>query len=120
MFKKLYRKIDEVKTAIKVRIEDCCENDRYIHDDVQKIYNKVYDLPELNRMSKTIASQQRTIEQLTNALKDKYEHGLFVYSEDGRIVKAIQDGEEISLDRMTYFGVEWSVGKTVGVSIERR
>lgn len=57
-----------------------------------------------------IKSQQRTIEALTNALCDKYKHGLFVYSEDGKIPMVIRNGKPI-IDKLTEsFDITWNVG----------
>lgn len=92
------------------------------HQITRDMINRQYTVnqKELEKMSTIITSQQRTIEQLTNVLKDKYEHGLFVYSEDGQVIKAIQDGEEISLNRMSYLSVVWSASEAVSVTVERR
>lgn len=74
---------------------------------------------KLDNMSKTIFSQQRTIEQLTNALKDKYEHGLFIFSEDCKVITAIQNGEELTNKFTSYFNVTWSAGELPMITIER-
>ena len=41
-----------------------------------------------------VKSQQKTIETLTNALCDKYNHGVFVYSEDGKMPMVIRNGKK--------------------------
>lgn len=120
MFKKLYGKINTIYEK-----QDRANRDynRLLdghYDLSQLIKDNIKHIPKVKSLENIIESQQRTIEQLTNALKDKYEHGLFVYSEDGHVIKAIQDGEEISLHRMSYLDVTWSAGESVGVTIERR
>ena len=118
MFKKLYAKMDVLCQSVKDAIGLLSSE----HFETKCLVNRLSDesKSKLDSMYKTIISQQNTIEQLTNALRDKYEHGLFVYSKDGHVIKAIQDGEEISLNRMSYLDVQWSAGETVGVTIERR
>lgn len=117
MFKKIYKEFSELRVLIRDNFfkqwEEHVETRKEIYDAANSIKLKM-------DMLHTIESQQRTIEQLTNALKDKYEHGLFVFSEDGKIVTAIQDGEEIMANRMSYLNVEWSVGEAVSVTVERR
>ena len=120
MFKKLYGKINCIYEK-----QDRANRDyNRLLDSFYDLSKLIQDLPknmlQIKSMENTIESQQRTIEQLTNALKDKYEHGLFVFSEDGKIVTAIQDGEEIMTNRMSYLNVEWSVGEIVSVTVERR
>lgn len=117
MFKKIYKEFSELR----VLIRDNFFKQREEHAATRKeIYDAANSIKLKMDMLHTIESQQRTIEQLTNALKDKYEHGLFVFSEDGKIVTAIQDGEEIMANRMSYLNVEWSVGEAVSVTVERR
>ena len=120
MFKKLYEAIDVIRVKINCLYETISDRLNTICQDMQSMRISIQHMPTIKSMEQTITSQQRTIEQLTNALKDKYEHGLFVYSEDGQVIKAIQDGEEISLNRMSYLDVTWSAGEAVGVTIERR
>lgn len=118
MFKKLYAKVDVLCQLVKDNFR-AQSNEHYETRNMMNKLSGEYE-SKLDNLSKIVISQQSTIEQLTNALRDKYEHGLFVYSKDGQVIKAIQDGEEISLNRMSYLDVQWSAGEAVGVTIERR
>ena len=117
MFKKIYEEFRELRILIRSYFEKQWEEHVATRTEV---YNSANSIKLKMDALHTIESQQRTIEQLTNALKDKYEHGLFIFSEDGKIVTAIQDGEEIMANRMSYLNVEWSVGEAVSVTVERR
>lgn len=66
-----------------------------------------------------VESQQRTIETLTNALCDKYQHGLFVYSEDGKIPMVIRNGKKLTDDLTTEFSICWCPGEIPTIQIEQ-
>lgn len=76
-------------------------------------------MPNYNKLEKTIISQQRTIEQLTKALCDKYERGLFIFSEDGKIPMVIRNGKELTNDMTTFFSIEWSPGEVPDIHIDQ-
>ena len=61
-----------------------------------------------NDMINIIESQQHTIETLTNALQNKYEHGLFVFTDDYQQPIVIRNGENITGRSIKYFNVSWS------------
>ena len=86
MFKKLLNKIndrlDKFESNTKANYEIGLEK---IYNEYKQLYDKVRYLPDFKKQNKMIESQQRTIEALTNALCDKYNHGLFIYSEDGDV-----------------------------------
>jgi hypothetical protein len=117
MFKKIYRKIDALKD--------------YVIHKFDKNFNELYGInknikhesaniqSKFNNTSKIIESQQRTIEQLTNALKDKYEHGIFIFSEDCKIPMVIRNGKELTNDLTTCFSIEWNRGETPLINIEQ-
>ena len=122
MFKKLYEAIDEIsgkmnglfsKMDVIHGMYDNC------YSGIRSINNSTNHIPKVECMQKTIDSQQRTIEQLTNALKDKYEHGLFVFSEDGKIPMVIRNGKMITNELTSYFGIDWSVGTYPTINIEQ-
>lgn len=120
MFKKLYKKIDRIvpdlKDCIKILLNQH-EATRILISDVSRNIEK--QLNNASKASKTIESQQRTIEQLTNALKDKYEHGLFIFSEDCKMPMVIRNGKELTNDLTTHFGIEWDRGETPLINIEQ-
>lgn len=64
-----------------------------------------------------IKSQQNTIETLMNALCNKYEHGLFVYSEDGKIPTVIRNGKQITDNLTQSFSIDWTVGEMPNIDI---
>lgn len=68
---------------------------------------------------RTVESQQRTIEQLTKALCDKYEHGLFIFSEDCKIPMVIRNGKELTNDLTSSFSIEWDNGNAPNIQIEQ-
>lgn len=109
---KIYEKINRLHDKV-------CEVHSYISDKFYEQYqqcNKIEDTvksesasvkSKLDKMSNTIESQQRTIEQLTNALKDKYEHGLFIFSEDCKMPMVIRNGEELTNQLTSCFSICW-------------
>lgn len=116
MFKKLYEKFNNLESIITrtyrslVKEHDCT---RDIIDRLSREHKYTLD-----KMSNTIESQQRTIEQLTNALKDKYEHGLFIVSEDCKIPMVIRNGEIILNGRTTSFTLTWNAGEAPIIETE--
>lgn len=77
------------------------------------------ELETTKRLEATIASQQHTIEQLTNALNDKYEHGLFIFSEDCKIPTVIRNGKELTNELTSYFSIDWAFGRAPNITIEQ-
>ena len=124
MFKKLYKNIEslinESENNIIRRIREDAPFDSRL---VQKLYDKVRWCSEQNGSKdtylNTLQSQQRTIEQLTNALKDRYEHGLFIFSENGRIPTVIRNGKELTNDLTTSFSIEWTNGEFPNIQFEQ-
>ncbi len=124
MFKKLCEDIksfiteSESNIVSKIRAE-VSFNDRFVQD----LYDKVRWCSEQNRSKdtylNTLQSQQRTIEQLLNALRDKYEHGLFIFSEDGKIPTVIRNGKELTNDLTTSFNIDWTMGEFPNINFEQ-
>ena len=119
MFKKLY-----------VKINCIYEKQDRANRDFNRLLDSFYDLSNVAKQALTsmtkkksmetiILSQQRTIEQLTNALMNKYEHGLFVVSEDCKHPIVIRNGKEITGDRTTYFRITWAVGEAPTIETEQ-
>lgn len=124
MFKKLCENIisriksciSESENNIVSRIRrDVSFDDRF----VQNLYDNVRSCSEQNKSKdtylNTLQSQQRTIEQLINALKDKYEHGLFIFSEDGKIPTVIRNGKELTNDLTSSFSIDWTIGSSPNI-----
>lgn len=109
MFKKLYEKVDALSTYISNNFRRQCDEHYDTRKTVAHEASKIS--AKFDSMSKIITSQQRTIEQLTNALINKYEHGLFVLSEDCKTPMVIRNGKEILNDRTTYFRITWAAGE---------
>lgn len=74
-------------------------------------------------ISKTVGdiveAQQRTIEVLTKALMDKYEKGLFIYSEDGKIPMVIRNGKQLTDDLTNDFSIAWTHGDFPNIEINQ-
>lgn len=120
MFKKLNEKLDKIFNEM---IGGFTRNDqRYvnIYNDIESMRVAIQHMPKIQSLENTIKSQQRTIEQLTNALRDKYEHGLFIFSEDGKIPMVIRNGKALTNELTSYFGIEWNIGEIPVLNIEQR
>lgn len=88
---------------------------------------------QLDSIHDRIISLQRTVERekndkeklyvtlkaLSNALCDKYEHGLFIFSEDGKIPIVIRNGKELTNDMTTSFNIAWYPGKVPEIHINQ-
>lgn len=127
MFKKIYEIIEEKTNEIEQWIK---ESESFIISKisfkekfVQDLYDQVRWVSEHDRAKEkyiaTLQSQQRTIEQLTDALKDKYEHGLFIFSEDGEIPTVIRNGKELTSCLTTSFSIDWTPGEGPNIRFEQ-
>ena len=67
---------------------------------------------------KTIEMQNKTIENLSNLLCNKYEHGFFVMSNDGEMPIVIKDGKIITGNKVSSFSVDWSHGEAIALSVD--
>lgn len=76
--------------------------------------NKVYLERKIEGI---IKSQQNTIETLMSALCNKYKHGLFIYSEDGKIPTVIRNGKQITDNLTQSFSIDWTVGEMPNIDI---
>ena len=117
MFKKIYEEISALSSLIKSNFRKQSNEHYETRDSIRNASDKV--MSQLDKMSRIIDSQQRTIEQLTNALKDKYEHGLFVFSKDGKCPMVIKNGKEIMDERTTYFRITWADGEVPTIETEQ-
>lgn len=120
MFKRIHDRIDMIIEIVGKINRDIDYLFRDINTHIKVVRDNVVRIPEVEFMQKTIDSQQRTIEQLTNALKDKYDHGLFIFSEDGKIPMVIRNGKELTNELTSYFGIDWNVGEIPTINIEQR
>ena len=123
MFKKFKETIDNINDVVsniqdKVmyiargfrNFEDVSERVKYISNNKEYLENEVTGI---------IESQQKTIKTLTDALCNKYEHGLFVYSEDGKIPMVIRNGK-LMTDKLTQsFSIDWIPGEIPNINIEQ-
>lgn len=117
MFRKLYVEIECLKTLIKHSFKSQTDEHFNTRDLINKLSGE-YKL-KLDSMTKTITSQQRTIEQLTNALQDKYEHGLFVLSDDCKMPIVIRNGEQMINKYTQWFRIDWTLGETPTLETEQ-
>ena len=67
----------------------------------------------------TLKSQQKTIEQLLDALSDKCEHGLFIFSEDGKISTVIRNGKVLTNNMTTSLNINWKNGEFSNIQFEQ-
>lgn len=95
-------------------IDNCISN---INDKVKWQSNENKYLK--SNVENIITSQQRTIEQLIRALCDKYEHGLFIFSEDGKIPMVIRNGKDLTNDMTTSFHIDWCPGEIPEIHIDQ-
>ena len=120
MFKKIQKDIEDFKFHIVDRLKLIENSVSSTRGATKDILFKLNGLPSLTSAQKTIESQQRTIEQLTNALMDKYEHGLFVVSEDGKIPMVIRNGKKVTSELTTYFSIDWNIHEVPTLTMEQR
>lgn len=118
MFEKIYERIDELKSYIRTKVEAVQSWHENTLKEIQQINIRLTHMPNIEKMEKTIASQQRTIEALTNALQDKYEKGLFIYSEDCKMTKVIRNGEELTNPYVRSLCINWEYGGTPEITID--
>lgn len=110
------------------------DNISTIKDHVRSIFEEVISIDEIrnhneyilrdvkhlrNQADKTIKYQQKTIEALANALCNKYEHGIFIYSQDGEMPTVIRDGKLMTDDFTQAFSIDWTIGNFPNISIEQ-
>ena len=98
-------------------------NHKHLEELGKKVNEELKWVTEHNRAKdqyiNTLESKQRTIEALTNALCDKYNHGLFIYSEDGKVPMVIRNGKELTNDMTTEFSISWCPGEIPSIQIEQ-
>ena len=68
--------------------------------------------------TKAIEMQNKTIENLTHLLCNKYEHGLFVMSNDGEMPTVIKDGKIITENKVSSFRVDWAKGEPIILNVD--
>lgn len=120
LFKKIEQKLDRFESNVKANFTN---GNNVIREQNREIFDKVKHLEEAERVRKNhreiIESQQRTIDVLTNALCDKYNDGLFIYSKDGKIPTVIRNGKELTDDLTQEFTINWAIGNFPNINIEQ-
>ena len=120
LFKKIEQKLDRFESNVKANFTS---GNNVIREQNREIFDKVKRLEEAERVRKNyreiIESQQRTIDVLTNALCNKYNDGLFIYSEDGKIPTVIRNGKELTDDLTQEFTINWAIGNFPNINIEQ-
>lgn len=119
MFKKIHGTLDELKLYLISNIESIGTICHKTHTEVKNTNSRLTDLPKITKMASTIESQQRTIEFLINILADKYEHGFFIYSEDGKMPTIIRNGQKLTNKLVRHFDVSWDHGEVPVLNIEQ-
>ena len=123
MFRKLKEEISNINDIVSniqdkvsymvrefINIEEFKQRVKYISNNKEYLENKVTGI---------IESQQKTIKTLTDALCNKYEHGLFVYSEDGKMPMVIRNGKPMTDSLTQSFSIEWIPGEMPNINIEQ-
>lgn len=121
------KKKDEKYYAIKNHLYDISKMEEANHVHLDEISKKIRDelkwVTEHNRAKdqyiNTLESKQRTIEALSNALCNKYDKGLFIFSEDGNIPTVIRNGKILTDDLTQSFSINWSLGEFPNIEIEQ-
>ena len=124
MFKKLLKEINKEFNRFESNVKaNFFHGHNVMIEQNREIFDKVKRFEEAekvrNNYKEIVESQQRTIEALTNALCDKYKHGLFIYSEDCKIPMVIRNGKELTNDMTTEFGIRWCPGEAPNINIEQ-
>lgn len=70
------------------------------------------------KASEIIEMQNKSIENLTNLLCNKYEHGLFVMTNDEEMPTVIKDGKFITNNKVSSFNVNWSLGDCISLNVD--
>lgn len=117
MFKKIYKKFNTIYELMESNFRNQSnshyETRKLIREETENIQRR------FDKLERVITSQQYTIKQLTNALSDKYEHGLFIVSEDCKIPMVIRNGKEITNDMVSRFCIDWVAGEGPNIEIEQ-
>ena len=120
MFKKIYENLSNTENRVINCIKEFMTNNRSYEE---KLYDKVSWMSQQHREKdnylRVIDSQQRTIEQLTKALCDKYEHGLCICSEEGRIPMVIRNGKELTSKLTSSFSIDCTTGEFPNIQFEQ-
>ena len=116
MTKGLYTKLDEMKKFID-NFFTAQGNEHYLTRQMINDRSASY-IAKFDKLSKTVESQQRTIELLTGALQEKYKDGLFILSDEYKPLVIIKNGQNIINNRTTYCMVSWSPNSNATIEIE--
>lgn len=119
MFKKLYNEIQELQKYLDTIIHEVRDMYRELSQNISLIKNNTSHLSKLGSLERTIDSQQQTIKALSSALTDKYEHGLFVFSEDCKVITVIRNGKELPVNLMDFVEISWHAGETPVITMEQ-
>ena len=118
------KKIEDAEFRIRKQIGGVLNsvNDRAetLLREINASYRQIRDIVGDSKCLKDVVkSQQKTIETLTDALCDKYNHGVFVYSEDGKMPVVIRNGKKMTDDLTTEFSISWCPGELPNIQIEQ-
>lgn len=113
--KKIYEKLD----AMSCDLREVTNRTIGINNQQYNI-SRVCDQALLNNIeaTKTIEAQQKVISQLMDMLCNKYEHGLFVMSNDTEMPTVIKDGKIITENKVSSFRVDWAKGEPIILNVD--
>lgn len=120
MFKNIHRRLDNIITFLEDVLKKVIDKDNHLTLLVNDInINLSRNVDDIKKLHKTIESQQGTIEALTNALCEKYEHGFFVYLNDANCPVVINNGEQVTNKITTSLSIDWVYGELPNISTEQ-
>lgn len=120
MFKKLYKKLDNIYNIATERNRRYDDNFIYVSDSVMNLEKAISLCTKTNEaLEKIISSQEETIKQLTDVLCDKHKNGFFVYSNGSKCPIVINNGKCITDEITTSLSINWVCGELPNISVEQ-
>ena len=118
------KKLDDAEFRIRKQINGVLGS---LNDRAEMLLNAIYDVKDdvKNKDQKhkdttdIVVSQQKTIDALTNALCEKYEHGFFVYLDETNCPVVINNGKRITSEITTSLSIDWAYGELPNISTEQ-
>lgn len=97
-----------------------------LFNELNAIKTKIYDNKKnywvetmLKERDNIIATQQHTIDYLIDALRGKYEHGLFIFMEEGKHTPTIiKDGQVLTDGKVCSVDINWAHDVAPSITIE--
>lgn len=124
MFKKIINNFIERLDKIKDEMLVIRDNSFYSKENIRNLIKAVDEVKQSVRWcnpesahARTIEEQQNIIRMLTEALTEKYKHGLFICSKNGEYPLVIRDGKELVDDLTSSFSITWNYDECPNIEI---